>query len=368
MSIFDKFGLIYFLIPFIFIVENKIGLIFSIMFGNSKYKIKIKNAPTLYFESHEFTLMLSLLGILTFSTSYNFKNENEFYVSFDMRNEFSLTLDRSSIEDKNLINTLFGGIRYGADFVLDDSNFKDNSREKSFRIFKIDGRRIIETSTGIKFYLDSIRPGNTIVETYVQKIHQVSSKENFNGKVVIDVGAECGDTALFYSNLGATVYAFEPLKDHFDYMLENISLNEELSKKIIPINAAIGKDGDLIFNFDRMTTTGGSFVKNIHEKNSDQVKVKGYSFESALKKFNIECVDLLKMDCKGCECFLNADSLDNVKSIKIEYISEFSELKLEELLNTLEKAGFENNVYRINPISNRTSNRYECHIFGKKNN
>ena len=34
----------------------------------------------------------------------------------------------------------------------------------------------------------------------------------------------------------------------------------------------------------------------------------------------------------------------------------------------LEKAGFENNVYRINPISNRTSNRYECHIFGKKNN
>ena len=59
-----------------FIVENKFGLILSILFGSSKYKIKISSVPTLYFESHEFTLMMSVLGILTFSTSYSFKNKN----------------------------------------------------------------------------------------------------------------------------------------------------------------------------------------------------------------------------------------------------------------------------------------------------
>ena len=366
MIIFDRFALIYFLIPFMFIVENKFGLILSILFGSSKYKIKISSVPTLYFESHEFTLMMSVLGILTFSTSYSFKNKNEFDISFDMKNKFSLTLDRSSIEDMNLIYALFGGIRHGANFITNDYILNNNSREKTFRILKIHNRKIIETSSGIKFYLDSIRPGNTIVETFVQKIHQINSNENLDGKIVIDVGAECGDTALFYSNLGAKVYAFEPLKKHFDQMIENINLNQELSKKIIPINAAIGKDGELIFNFDSYNTTGGSFVKNVHKENFDQVKVQGYSFESVFKKFNIEHVDLLKMDCKGCECILNADDLINVNSIKIEYISEFSDLKLEELLKMLEKAGFQNSIYRINPISNRTSNRYECHVFGIK--
>ena len=76
MSLFDKFGLIYFLIPFLFIIKNKWSLIFSILLGSSVYKIKIKNSPELKFQSYEYSLMISVLGVLTYSTEFNFKNIN----------------------------------------------------------------------------------------------------------------------------------------------------------------------------------------------------------------------------------------------------------------------------------------------------
>ena len=53
-------------------------------------------------------------------------------------------------------------------------------------------------------------------------------KEN---NIVVDVGAQCGDTPLYYANKGATVYAFEPNLNHYNAMLKNLSLNPVLAKK-----------------------------------------------------------------------------------------------------------------------------------------
>ena len=63
------------------------------------------------------------------------------------------------------------------------------------------------------------------------------------------------------------------------------------------------------------------------------------------------------MDCKGCECFLNEKTLDNVDRVKIEFEKVFSSLKLENFLNMLETAGFECLIYRISPYSPRLSNK-----------
>ena len=101
----------------------------------------------------------------------------------------------------------------------------------------------------------------------------INDFDNWNDKVVVDVGAECGDTALYYANLGAKVFAFEPLKENFDKMIQNLSLNPEISKRITPINAALGEDGELIFYQNTKIKTGGvSFVTNIHGKNIKEIK------------------------------------------------------------------------------------------------
>lgn len=79
----------------------------------------------------------------------------------------------------------------------------------------------------------------------------------------------------------------------------------------------------------------------------------------------ISKVDLLKMDCKGCEFFLNEKSLEKVKRIKIEYVAMDSSHKLKDLLKTLEKMKFKYMIYRIEPF-NYTSNKMIGHIYGKK--
>jgi len=104
-------------------------------------------------------------------------------------------------------------------------------------------KKIIQTNKGLKFYLESIDP-LVFIETFVLKIHNIDFIKSLEGKIVVDVGANFGDTALFFASLGAKVYAFEPLKTNYSAMLKNIKLNEHLSDNIIPINAAIGTDID----------------------------------------------------------------------------------------------------------------------------
>jgi FkbM family methyltransferase len=368
MSLRKNLGFIYILLPYISPVRNKLELIFSIFFNRSKYKIKLKDNMTVYLKSSQFEAMLYLLGILTFSTSYSMKSNNEIEFSLDTKNKFSIVVNNMSREDHNMLELLFEGIKYGANFVFDEHLDFKKLRDKTFKIFQKNNKKIIETSEGIKFYIDSINPGNTIIETFVRDIHNINSHDDWNGKVVIDVGAECGDTPLYFANKGAKVYAFEPIKEYFDAMLRNIELNPQLSERIIPIQAGIGKDGDLTFYQSSTGQVGAtSFVSNLHGKNVKEIQAKGYSLGSALKEFNINRVELLKMDCKGCEAYLTKEELSNVNKVKIEYSSLFEKSHtLKDLLQVLDNAGFDFVTYSNQPTYHK-SFMYHTNIFGRKN-
>jgi FkbM family methyltransferase len=363
-SLRKNLGFVYFILPYIHIIENKFSLIFSILSGSSNYTLKLKDDIVIKFHSSKFSRMMSLLGILSYSTSFS-KNNDKIEFSFDMKNKFTLPIYDLSYEDQNMLELLYGSIKYGANFVTEKNIDLKNYRDKTFRIFSSDGKKIIETSNGIKFFIDAIHPGNTIIETFVRNIHLINSADDFNGKVVIDVGAECGDTPLYFASLGAKVYAFEPIPEHYNDMIRNISLNPKLSDKIIPINAGIGKNGKLAFFQNADGEVGStSFVENVHGENAKITHVTGYSLESALKEFNIPHVDLLKMDCKGCEFFLTEDALKNVDRVKIEF-SQFADYHLEDLLKLLEKSGFECMTYQHEP-THHVSSLVETNIYGTK--
>ena len=352
--------------PYLAPIKNRYSLLFSLLIGRSQYEINIDEYK-IHFPSSKFHTMLCFLGLLSFSTNHKMKSENEIEISLDMKNTFIIPLKNMTFEDENLLETLFYATKFGADFITDPTKKLDNFRDKTFRIAQIKDKKIIETRNGIKFYMDSIHPGNTIMETFVENIHQINSDDNWENKTVIDIGAECGDTPLYYASMGAKVYAFEPMISHFEAMLRNIELNPTLSKQIVPVNAAMGIDGTLTFNQASLTeiSGGASFVYDLHDSKGVKSKVKGYSLESILKEFNIEHVDLLKTDCKGCEFFLNENALKKVERVKIEYVALDKSHRLEVLMNTLEKAGFECSIYRIDPFDSG-SNKTLGHIFGIK--
>ena len=352
----EKIGLVYLIIPYLTPIKNKLSLIVSILLGSSNYEIKLKKGMSIKFQSSKFSSMLHFLVILTLATEYKIKND-KVEITFGNKIWFELPIKNFTYEDYNLMELLAGAIKFGADFVTDSNIDISKLRNKTFKILgQKNERKIIETSKGIKFYLDSIHPGNTIIETFVKEIHSINSNYNWKDKIVIDVGAECGDTPLYFAQLGAKVFACEPITDHFNAMIENLELNPKLKEQIIPINAGIGKDEELTFYQSESGQVGRtSFISNQHGKNAKENKVKGYSLETLVKKFDINKIDLLKMDCKGCEYYLNEQILKIVEQIKIEYSSEFQKLySLEKLSELLTNSGFFLTMFNIDPSSHES--------------
>lgn len=362
MTFQDNLKKIYLIFPYLKIIKNKKYLLLSFILNRKKLHIILKNGLNITLKISEFPTLLDLLKVVTYATSTNVHSEKLIELSFDTKNTIKINFENISNENIRLLELLREGIENGASFITKNGfQIKDTT----IKINDIDNRKIVETSDGIKFFLDSSTP-YILIETFIRKIHEVNTEDDWKNKIVVDVGAECGDTALYFANKGATVYAFEPIKAHFDSMIENIKLNPRLSEKISPVNAGIGKDGILKFyHSDKADIAwSASFVYNTHGENARISEIQGYSLESALKKFDLTHVDLLKMDCKGCEFFLTEKSLEKINTIQIQYWAKDDHSKLNNLLSVLKKSNFEYAIIRQN--STYASNSESATLYAKK--
>lgn len=328
----------------------------SILLGKKKFKIKLKNNHWVTFDESQFGVLINFLILLRLSTSYTINTNEKLDITFDFKNFFSINLKKISYEDQNLISLLAWGHLHGGS-IINENDKTTLTNKKTLKILNIDGKKVIETYNGVKFFLDIYIAH--VIECFVQYMHVMKDNEDWNGKVIVDVGANVGDTPLYYASMGAKVYAFELTKDNYDAMLLNIELNPQLSEKIIPINAGIGKDGIIEYFRDpikRYGTEGGATMfksRFIDDVKPIKEKVQGYSLFSIFKEFNIDHVDLLKMDCKGCEFSdhsLTEDVLQKVDSIKIEYMRLSDKHNLRKLLNILKKSGFIYRLYKHTPL------------------
>ena len=138
-----------------------------------------------------------------------------------------------------------------------------------------------------------------------------------NGKEVIDVGANIGDSSIYFADRGATyVIAVEPDKVSYDYAVENIAING-YSKNIKLILGACGSK---------------DFFASENE-------LQFLTLNTLIKKY---CTrpQILKVDCEGCEYDLimsaSLDDLNKFSHIQIEYHFGYQNLK-----SRLEASGFE---------------------------
>ena len=331
-------------------IKNKFSLIQSIVL-KKKCNIKFKNGIKFSIDIKENTSIIDILAVERYAQIFKINN-SKVELSFDNINKFYISLNQLSQEDKILLSLFHYGLRDGAFFISknNENNFKN---EKFLKIIQGD-ENIIETSNGIKFHADKIAP-EVIIEIFVREIHK-SYSNNLRGKIVIDVGAAVGDTALYFASKGAKVYAIEMTKSNYHHMIENLKLNPNLSKLIMPIHAAVGKD-EMIDYYDNPSedvtaTAGASFLINKYGDKAIKESVAGMSIKTIINKFKIPNVDLLKMDCKGCEYLLGEDDLKSVKNIKIEYVSYNKLHKIDLILNLLKATGFSVIIFKHEPKDN----------------
>ena len=101
--------------------------------------------------------------------------------------------------------------------------------------------KILILPNGLRFYLYSL--DMVFSETFIHDIHFVGF--DLKDKIIVDIGAFVGDTALYYANLGAIVYSYEPHPVNFYWLKKNIELNPNLKDRIKIFNEAVGKDEEV---------------------------------------------------------------------------------------------------------------------------
>ena len=136
-----------------------------------------------------------------------------------------------------------------------------------------------------------------------------------NGKVVIDIGMNIGDSTIYFSIKGAKrVIGLEPFPYTFRYAEKNICLNNILNCTLL--NAGYGEDKEITVDQEIISTSGSSLVQTSKGK-----QIKLYSLSTLMKKYEIDSA-IVKMDCEGCEYWLlnEPENVFNcIEMIQIEY-------------------------------------------------
>ncbi|MFP3287245.1 MAG: FkbM family methyltransferase [Acidilobus sp.] len=136
----------------------------------------------------------------------------------------------------------------------------------------------------------------TLYDTFLEGEYEVpEALSGLRGRDVIDVGANVGDSALYFILHGARkVIACEPLPNVAKCAEENVRLSGA-TDKVKVINAALGSGPVSVpCDYDLLSSNGFSTLSA-----SGPCKVPGVTLGDLLNM--VDDPYLLKMDCEGCE-------------------------------------------------------------------
>ena len=190
--------------------------------------------------------------------------------------------------------------------------------------------RLSYTSTNKDIVIHGLNDNGDLIDVFVLEDYKFLNVDN---ETVIDVGANIGDSAIYFALNGAkNVIALEPYPYSFKLAIRNVRENN-LENKIEVLNAGYGKDGEISIDENEKSGLGSKL-----KPSEAGEKIKIYSLESLLKKFNLDRA-VLKMDCEGCEYHIlneNNSVLAKFPQIQIEFHNGYKKL-----VKKLKRAGFQ---------------------------
>ena len=183
---------------------------------------------------------------------------------------------------------------------------------------------------------------SAVLHEFYEKPHK---EMNVKGKIVVDIGAYMGETALYYVIIGKArrVYAYELFPFLSRLAQDNVRINR-LTNRVKVFNEGIGGENGSIMISDSESSFGNLTAK--HHK--DKINIKLLSLDQVVKKFKIQN-GALKIDCEGYEYEIfrktSSNALQAFDTIHIEYHYGYLDL-----VERLENEGFR--VKHTRPIIN----------------
>lgn len=125
------------------------------------------------------------------------------------------------------------------------------------------------------------------------------------GDTFIDVGANQGEYSLWAARkVGdqGKVVAFEPMRQLFGQLEENIRLNKSFQKSITPVQLGLSdKKGEVILYASEDANEGTNTIYNTDKFSIELEKIQLDTLDEQLKAIKIKEVNFLKVDVEGAE-------------------------------------------------------------------
>jgi FkbM family methyltransferase len=181
---------------------------------------------------------------------------------------------------------------------------------------------------GVKFK----RMYGSILEVFDEELYKIL---HVASRVVIDVGAFVGDSAIYFALRGARrVIAIEPHPEAFKEMVENIRLNK-LEGVIIPINAGLAsRPGEICIEDVDIAKTAVTY----HKPGRCTALIPAIALVDVIERYVVDHSAVLKMDCEGCEFDIILNDYEHIRVFKelvFEYHLYASSEPLSKLLKVL---------------------------------
>ena len=203
----------------------------------------------------------------------------------------------------------------------------------------------ITLRNGVKFLVRS-RTYDIIVlnEMWLKNTYNPKGFEIKENDTIVDIGAHIAVFSIYAAILAkkGRVYAFEPMPENYSLLKKNISINH--LKNIIPINQAVDSKSGITELFINEENTGGNSLLLKNSEKSNRIQVHTTSIQEFMKKYSIDKIDILKMDCEGAEYEIlfkcPKNTLNKISKITMEYHPIDKSRNVKTLKRFLEKNGF----------------------------
>ena len=175
--------------------------------------------------------------------------------------------------------------------------------------------------------------GRSLNRFYENRNHDVSSNgelmivkklAQFEPKIIFDGGANVGKYALILDEIlpKCKIYAFEPVKDTFTKLVENVKAYDN----IIPVNFGLYSSSCTkeIQLFESDTHSSIYDIKGVGYESMQKQKIELITINQFAQQHNIEEIDFIKLDLEGAEYDAIVGLMDllqdgRVRVIQFEY-------------------------------------------------
>ena len=176
-----------------------------------------------------------------------------------------------------------------------------------------------EPGTILKCRLNQGTDISLVAEIFVRQVYG----SDFNQKVVVDVGAYNGDSAIYFATRGARlVIALEPDPHSLELARENIRLNN-LEDKIKLLNVALStRTGETKLGVNAQTPNISQIADATNSPDGG-LEVETVTVDEIMKRYSLSKIDFLKMNCEGCEYgiirTLPSSAIESISEIILEF-------------------------------------------------